>query len=248
SQWRWRRPSAHSLSLSPSSHRVCSRNAVWDRSALRSCSSRVATPAECEAKLPSPHLPARAQSMPPAVNSAAIASTAAATGNSTGRSTSSRSSASATINRRAATTNGSSTPARPRERRAAASNALSRATSTVAYASCRRSLDNIEASGWASSLAAECARQESNLPPRAPEARPLSPELRAPGRSSLAHVHLNARTVTLPLAERFTISRSSQNDVELAQVEVIHDGVSGFGEAAPIDRYDQTAASARAWL
>src|SRR5262249_37504112 len=95
------------------------------------CSSRVATPAECEAKLPSPHLPARAQSMPPAVNSAAIASTAAATGNSTGRSTSSRSSASATINRRAATTNGSSTPARPRERRAAASNALSRATSTV---------------------------------------------------------------------------------------------------------------------
>jgi L-alanine-DL-glutamate epimerase-like enolase superfamily enzyme len=61
-------------------------------------------------------------------------------------------------------------------------------------------------------------------------------------------LHLEARTVTLPLAERFTISRSTQNDVELAQVEVVHDGVSGFGEAAPIDRYDQTAASARAWL
>jgi L-alanine-DL-glutamate epimerase-like enolase superfamily enzyme len=61
-------------------------------------------------------------------------------------------------------------------------------------------------------------------------------------------MELKARTVTLPLAERFVISRSAQNDVELAQVELVHDGVSGFGEAAPIDRYDQTAASARAWL
>jgi L-alanine-DL-glutamate epimerase-like enolase superfamily enzyme len=61
-------------------------------------------------------------------------------------------------------------------------------------------------------------------------------------------LQLTAHTVTLPLAERFVISRETQDDVELTQVELVHDGVSGFGEAAPIERYDQTAASARAWL
>jgi L-alanine-DL-glutamate epimerase-like enolase superfamily enzyme len=61
-------------------------------------------------------------------------------------------------------------------------------------------------------------------------------------------VELRARIVTLPLAERFVISRESQDDVELTQVELRHGGVSGFGEAAPIARYDQTAQSALAWL
>ena len=61
-------------------------------------------------------------------------------------------------------------------------------------------------------------------------------------------MQLSAYTVTLPLAETFHISRESQDDVELTQVELVHDGVSGFGEAAPIGRYDQTAASALAWL
>jgi L-alanine-DL-glutamate epimerase-like enolase superfamily enzyme len=61
-------------------------------------------------------------------------------------------------------------------------------------------------------------------------------------------LELKARIVTLPLAQRFVISRESQDDVELTQVEVTHDGVSGFGEAAPIARYDQTAASSLAWL
>jgi L-Ala-D/L-Glu epimerase len=61
-------------------------------------------------------------------------------------------------------------------------------------------------------------------------------------------LHLNARIVTLPLAERFVISRESQDDVELTQVELVHDGVSGFGEAAPIARYEESAASALAWL
>lgn len=59
---------------------------------------------------------------------------------------------------------------------------------------------------------------------------------------------LNAHTVTLPLAVTFVISRESQDDVELTQVELVHDGVSGFGEAAPIARYDESAASALAWL
>ena len=61
-------------------------------------------------------------------------------------------------------------------------------------------------------------------------------------------MQLNARIVTLPLAETFTISRESQDEVELTQIELLHDGVSGFGEAAPIARYDESAASALAWL
>ena len=59
---------------------------------------------------------------------------------------------------------------------------------------------------------------------------------------------VSARLVTLPLAETFTISRSSQDDVELCQIELRHDGVSGFGEAAPIDRYGESAASARDYV
>jgi L-alanine-DL-glutamate epimerase-like enolase superfamily enzyme len=61
-------------------------------------------------------------------------------------------------------------------------------------------------------------------------------------------LQLSAQIVTLPLAERFTISRESQVDVELTQVELVHNGVAGYGEAAPIARYDQNAASAHAWL
>jgi L-alanine-DL-glutamate epimerase-like enolase superfamily enzyme len=61
-------------------------------------------------------------------------------------------------------------------------------------------------------------------------------------------LELEARTVTLPLGETFVISRESQDEVALVHVEVRHDGVSGFGEAAPIARYEQTAESACAWL
>jgi L-alanine-DL-glutamate epimerase-like enolase superfamily enzyme len=61
-------------------------------------------------------------------------------------------------------------------------------------------------------------------------------------------VELTARIVTLPLAETFVIARESQDEVELTQVELRHDGISGYGEAAPIARYEQSAASALAWL
>jgi L-Ala-D/L-Glu epimerase len=61
-------------------------------------------------------------------------------------------------------------------------------------------------------------------------------------------VDLTARTVTLRLAETFTISRGSEDEAEVVQVEIRHGGVSGFGEAAPIERYDESAASALAWL
>jgi L-alanine-DL-glutamate epimerase-like enolase superfamily enzyme len=61
-------------------------------------------------------------------------------------------------------------------------------------------------------------------------------------------VLLSARVVTLRLAETFTISRSSEDEADVVQVEVHHGDVSGFGEAAPIERYEESAASATEWL
>ena len=62
------------------------------------------------------------------------------------------------------------------------------------------------------------------------------------------HMELAARTVTLDLAETFVIARESSDTVDLVEVEIGHDGLVGYGEAAPIDRYGETAASATAWL
>jgi L-Ala-D/L-Glu epimerase len=61
-------------------------------------------------------------------------------------------------------------------------------------------------------------------------------------------MRLSARKATIELAETFVISRSSQDSADVVYVEVEHDGVTGFGEAAPIERYDQSADSALAYL
>jgi L-Ala-D/L-Glu epimerase len=61
-------------------------------------------------------------------------------------------------------------------------------------------------------------------------------------------VEVTARLVTLRLAETFTISRGSEDEANVVHVEVRHGDVSGFGEAAPIERYGESAASAKAWL
>src|SRR5262245_49312250 len=61
-------------------------------------------------------------------------------------------------------------------------------------------------------------------------------------------MEIAARIVSLKLAETFTISRSSQDVAQVVEAGVRHDGRSGFGEAAPIDRYDQTVDTALAWL
>ena len=61
-------------------------------------------------------------------------------------------------------------------------------------------------------------------------------------------MELTARTATLQLAETFVIARGAEDEAEVVQVEIRHDGVSGFGEAAPIDRYGESAASALQWL
>jgi L-alanine-DL-glutamate epimerase-like enolase superfamily enzyme len=57
-------------------------------------------------------------------------------------------------------------------------------------------------------------------------------------------VDLDARIVTLRLAETFVISRESADTADVVQVELRRGRVSGFGEAAPIERYDESAESA----
>ena len=59
---------------------------------------------------------------------------------------------------------------------------------------------------------------------------------------------VGARIVSLELAETFTIARGSQDTADVVEVEIRHDGVSGFGEAAPIERYDESASSALAYV
>jgi len=61
-------------------------------------------------------------------------------------------------------------------------------------------------------------------------------------------MELSARIVTLQLAETFTISRGSQDEAEVVEVEISHEGRSGFGEAAPIDQYNESAQSALAYV
>ena len=60
-------------------------------------------------------------------------------------------------------------------------------------------------------------------------------------------MEVSARIVTLELAETFVISRSARDTEEVVVVELRHSGVSGFGEAQPIGRYDESAESALAY-
>jgi L-Ala-D/L-Glu epimerase / N-acetyl-D-glutamate racemase len=61
-------------------------------------------------------------------------------------------------------------------------------------------------------------------------------------------MEVTARTATLQLAETFVISRESQDVAEVVQVEIAHDGVTGHGEANPIERYSESAESALAYV
>jgi L-Ala-D/L-Glu epimerase / N-acetyl-D-glutamate racemase len=61
-------------------------------------------------------------------------------------------------------------------------------------------------------------------------------------------VEVSARRVTLELAETFVISRSARDSEDVLVVEIRHSGVSGFGEAQPIDRYDESVESAEAYI
>jgi L-Ala-D/L-Glu epimerase / N-acetyl-D-glutamate racemase len=61
-------------------------------------------------------------------------------------------------------------------------------------------------------------------------------------------MEVSARILTLELAETFVISRRASDTEESLVVELRHAGVSGFGEAAAIERYDESAESALAYV
>jgi L-alanine-DL-glutamate epimerase-like enolase superfamily enzyme len=61
-------------------------------------------------------------------------------------------------------------------------------------------------------------------------------------------VELRARIATLELRQTFVISRESRDTEDVLWVEIRHDGVSGYGEAAPIERYGESAESAQAYI
>ncbi len=54
--------------------------------------------------------------------------------------------------------------------------------------------------------------------------------------------------MTLQLAQTFVISRESTDTADVVQLEIRHGDVSGFGEGAPIERYDETGESALAYI
>jgi L-Ala-D/L-Glu epimerase len=57
-------------------------------------------------------------------------------------------------------------------------------------------------------------------------------------------VKLTARIETLPLEEPFVIARDTTTEARVVWVELAHQGERGYGEAAPIERYDESAESA----
>jgi L-alanine-DL-glutamate epimerase-like enolase superfamily enzyme len=61
-------------------------------------------------------------------------------------------------------------------------------------------------------------------------------------------MRVSARIVTLELAEPFVISRGAQETADVVHVELEHKGEVGYGEAAPIERYGESAESALAFL
>ena len=61
-------------------------------------------------------------------------------------------------------------------------------------------------------------------------------------------MELRAWIATVRMAETFVISRGAADEAAVVVAEIRHEGVSGFGEATPIERYDESAASALAFL
>jgi L-alanine-DL-glutamate epimerase-like enolase superfamily enzyme len=61
-------------------------------------------------------------------------------------------------------------------------------------------------------------------------------------------MEVSARIARLPLAETFRISRETTDEAAVVQVEIRHGDAVGHGEAAPLERYDQSAESAVAYV
>ena len=61
-------------------------------------------------------------------------------------------------------------------------------------------------------------------------------------------MQLRATIATLELEEPFTIARGTETEVEVVRVEIGHEGLVGYGEATPIERYDESARAALSYL
>jgi L-alanine-DL-glutamate epimerase-like enolase superfamily enzyme len=61
-------------------------------------------------------------------------------------------------------------------------------------------------------------------------------------------VEVDARIVRLPLAETFMIAREQTDYADVVHVSVTHDGMTGYGEAAPVERYGESTQSAIAFV
>jgi L-Ala-D/L-Glu epimerase len=61
-------------------------------------------------------------------------------------------------------------------------------------------------------------------------------------------MEVDARIVRLQLAETFVIARESTDDVDVVHVSLTHEGATGYGEAAAIGRYGESAGSAFAFV
>jgi L-Ala-D/L-Glu epimerase / N-acetyl-D-glutamate racemase len=61
-------------------------------------------------------------------------------------------------------------------------------------------------------------------------------------------VEVEARIVRLELAETFVISREASDHADVLQVALRRDGVTGYGEGAPIERYRESGESAKAFV
>src|SRR5262245_26271741 len=57
-------------------------------------------------------------------------------------------------------------------------------------------------------------------------------------------MEVDARIVRLQLAETFVIAREAADYADVVQVSITHDGETGYGEAAPVERYNESAESA----
>jgi L-Ala-D/L-Glu epimerase len=61
-------------------------------------------------------------------------------------------------------------------------------------------------------------------------------------------VEVEARIVRLQLSETFVIAREAADFADVVHVSITHEGVTGYGEAAPIDRYDESPRSAKRFV
>ena len=59
---------------------------------------------------------------------------------------------------------------------------------------------------------------------------------------------VEARIVRLELAETFVISRESTDFADVVHVALTHDGVTGYGEGAPVERYDESPRTAKRFV